>query len=556
MKYASKPVVELIVGRLLASNILDIVISPGSRNAPFIQSFTSKPQFNCYSIVDERAAGFFALGMALKTKKPTVLLCTSGSALLNYYPAVAEAFYQKVPLIVLSADRPEYCVDQGQGQTIRQNGVLDLHIQSAMKIIGDQDDQAYLNQIEQELLKNIVTQKYTDQRPFHINVHLEEPLYDLVDRFDFEFSKEPISAEKINLDVSAELNVWENSTKKLIVLGQHNVDSELEQMLQTFEKRSDVMILSETTSNITLKESVQSIDVFLESIKGIESEFKPDVLIQFGGAIISKKIKTALKSFQIANVWSIQPDGVHPDIYFSITKRFNIEPKIFLKAFLKTSIVRSDYAPFLMQKYNLALAKRNGFLKIPEYADIHIYKNILNKLPKETIIHSANSSVIRYLQLYKHEHNTFYCNRGTSGIDGSSSTAIGFASQTEKPVCLFTGDISFFYDSNAFWNNYIPQKFKVILMNNGGGDIFRIIPGAKDSFARENYFSTAHQLNAKGIASTFGLDYYSCQNLTELNKEIDAVLANDNPLILEIQIPEKVGPESLKSFFETVRNKE
>ena len=152
MRYSSKQTVEVIVGRLKASNITDVVISPGSRNAPFIQSFTAKEAFNCYSIVDERCAGFFALGMALKKKKPVVLLCTSGSALLNYYPAIAEAFYQKIPLIVLSADRPEYCIDQGQGQTIRQNGALDLHIRAHFKIDGDTTDKHQLLEIEQNKL--------------------------------------------------------------------------------------------------------------------------------------------------------------------------------------------------------------------------------------------------------------------------------------------------------------------------------------------------------------------------------------------------------------------
>ncbi len=554
MTYSSKQAVEVIVGRLKASNITDVVISPGSRNAPFIQSFTRKQAFNCYSVVDERCAGFFALGMALEKKKPVVLLCTSGSAVLNYYPAIAEAFYQKIPLIVLSADRPEYCIDQGQGQTIRQNGVLDLHIQAHFKIDGDTKDIHQLKKIEQTLAQAFLQFEAGQIQPIHINVHLEEPLYDVVNQFEFNFTEGINSTELKEMNWNPYLDIWNSSKKKLIVVGQQEVDENLTEVLNTLSKRQDVLILTETTSNLDIDLGIGCIDAFLEGISSIKEAFKPDLLIQFGGAIISKKIKALLKSYEIEQVWSFQPDGIHPDIYFSITDKLDYYALSFLELAKCTKEVDSDYQREYTQAFNLVKAKRTAFLAQSSYADIHMYNRILDRLNPNTIIHSSNSSVIRYLQLFSNTGLQFYCNRGTSGIDGSTSTAIGFASQTTSPVCLITGDISFFYDTNGLWNKYIPKHFKIIVMNNSGGDIFRIIPGAKDSEAREDYFSTAHNLRAEGIASTFGLDYYFCDNQKDFEIELDAFNRNENPSILEIIIPKEVGPKSLKDFFNFIHN--
>lgn len=554
MRYSSKLAVEVIVGRLVASNIVDVVISPGSRNAPFIQSFTSKEQFNCYSVVDERSAGFFALGMALEKQHPVVLLCTSGSALLNYYPAIAEAYYQKIPLIVISADRPEYCIDQGQGQTIRQNGALDLHLRESFKIDGEIKDLEELKHMEKVLERVYSEFKRGYLQPIHINVHLEEPLYDKVEHFGFNFTDTNLIEEKESIDFLKHLKIWENAGKKLIIVGQNNSDYELTSTLEQLSQREDVIILTESTSNLKIENAIGCIDAFLEGISSIKTEFKPDLLIQFGGAIISKKIKALIKSFNISHVWSFQPDGLHPDIYFSITDKINGKAIDFLNQALQTKGADSTYKSTFLKAFNTVKLKRSEFIDQPQFADFYIYSQILNTLNKETIIHSANSSVIRYLQLFSHSNFTFFCNRGTSGIDGSTSTAVGYASQTTTPVCLITGDISFFYDTNGLWNKYIPKNFKIILMNNSGGDIFRIIPGAKDSAAREDYFSTSHNLRAKGIASTFGLDYYFCDNQTDFELELEQFNNNENPSILEIIIPKEVGPKSLKNFFKYIHN--
>ena len=553
MRYSSKPAVEVIVGRLEASNITDVVISPGSRNAPFIQSFTSKEFFNCYSVVDERSAGFFALGMALENKRPVVLLCTSGSALLNYYPAIAEAFYQKVPLIVLSADRPEYCIDQGQGQTIRQNGALDLHLKESFKVDGETEGLEKLSDIE-KTLGYAFSEFDEDKRPIHINVHLEEPLYDLVENFDFTFTNACSEPSVKQVDFSKYVDTWSRLQNKLIIIGQLDVDADMEKILNQLSKRKDVVILTESTSNLNLEYGIGCIDAFLEGISSIKETFKPELLIQFGGAIISKKIKALLKSYKIDHVWSFQPDGIHPDIYFSITDRIDSHVNPFLERVVETDEVESTYRETFLNRFDQVKIKRAEFLNNTQFSDIYIYNTILKTLVSDTVIHSANSSVIRYLQLFSHSNFTFYCNRGTSGIDGSTSTAVGYASQTTSPVCLITGDISFFYDTNALWNKYIPKNFKIILINNAGGDIFRIIPGAKDSKAREDYFSTTHNLRAEGIASTFGLDYYFCDNQEDFERELKQFNGNENPSILEIKIPEEVGPTSLKNFFNFIHN--
>ncbi|MGB0428030.1 MAG: 2-succinyl-5-enolpyruvyl-6-hydroxy-3-cyclohexene-1-carboxylic-acid synthase [Flavobacteriales bacterium] len=555
--YSAKPAVELLVGRLQHSDSIDVVISPGSRNAPFIQSFVAKPNhFKTYSVVDERSAGFFALGIALAKQKPVVLVCTSGSAVLNYYPAVAEAFYQQIPLIILSADRPKKNIDNGQGQTIRQEHVLSNHVCSELSLDGDTQDVEALKQLEYQIFEHIENCK-TQKSPIHLNVHLDEPLYEMQNQFEFPFSSIRQTPKVEFPDFNDALNIWKTASKKLIIVGQQQLNTSLESTLNQLVEQQDVLVLSESTSNLKLNKQIHTIDVFLTALEeneALKSNFFPDVIIQLGGAIVSKKIKFLFQKNKIEHNWSFQASGKHPDVFFSLTKTFNADFELFAKKFSEEKRIESDYSKTYLAFTETLHQKAESFFEKLDFSDLYVYNKIIKTLDKDTVIHSSNSSVIRYLQLFKDFPFSCYCNRGTSGIDGSTSTAIGFSSQfPDQKQLLITGDISFFYDSNALWNNYISSNFKIILINNAGGEIFRIIPGPKDSFAREDYFSTTHQLRAKGIAETFGIEYYFCNSEADFESQFKAFLDEPKTAILELKTPPEKGAKTLEHFFQHLR---
>ncbi|MCT4666049.1 MAG: 2-succinyl-5-enolpyruvyl-6-hydroxy-3-cyclohexene-1-carboxylic-acid synthase [Flavobacteriales bacterium] len=553
MKYSSKILVEILAEAFKRKGIQDLVISPGSRNAPFIESFTSKSFFNCHSIIDERSAGFVGLGMAIRTKKPVVLICTSGSAVLNYYPAIAEAFYQEIPLIVLSADRPLWAIDNGQGQTIRQQGVLDLHCQKSLNFDGENKTKSLLN-----LYQKQITQSLDEAfRPIHFNVHFDEPLYetnfqkpDLSDYFSESNSHESIPNYS---DFEHFSEDWKKASKKLIIIGQKSPNKAFSQAIEHLSKRSDCLILTETISNISIKNKVECIDVFLEGIKNT-SDFKPDLLIQTGGAIVSKKIKFLLQKLNIKKYWSFNKNGIHPNIYGTISNSSNLCFSETFKNIEHTENL-SNFGDLHLKEYHNTLKKRGQYLLNQKaFCDLKVYEFLFQNFPKSSQIHLSNSSVIRYAQLFSHSADyDFYGNRGTSGIDGSTSTAVGHAIKDLGAHFMITGDISFFYDSNALWNTQFPRNLKIILINNQGGDIFRIIPGPKKSDVREDFFATKHQTQAKGLCDSFGFDYYFCDNHIELKKQWECFLNNPNKTLFEIKISEKIGPETLSELFEHLK---
>ncbi|AUC15638.1 2-succinyl-5-enolpyruvyl-6-hydroxy-3-cyclohexene-1-carboxylic-acid synthase [Tenacibaculum sp. SZ-18] len=549
--YPKKQLAQLVISACQYYNIDKVVISPGSRNAPLTIGFSNVNQIETFSIVDERAAAFFALGIAQQTKKPVAIICTSGSALLNYYPAIAEAFYSKIPLLVISADRPKYLIDIGDGQTIRQENVFENHILYSANLVEDEKE---LITNKKEVVKALETCIH-NSGPVHINVPFNEPIYETVDEMDsFQFSEEYIQENRKKIDFRSLSKIWNNTKRKLVLVGVHRKCEKTQKLIDKLNEDPSVLVMTETTSNLDYGKTINSIDKLISKLD--ESDFKelqPELLVTFGGMIVSKRIKQFLRKYQPSHHWHI--DGIKEmNTYFCLSEFIQENPVRFFENFMKqVEKTASNYKEYWLSEKRSRNIKHKDFLATAEYSDLKVVESVLNKIPEGSQIQVSNSSLIRYLQLFDiNSSYSVFCNRGTSGIDGSTSTAIGAACSVEESTTLLTGDLSFFYDSNALWNSYIPNNFRIIIINNSGGGIFKIIPGPKSTNALQ-YFETPHQLTANYLAKMFGFDYLHANSLNELNYNL-VQFYNDSekPKILEVFTPSEINDQILTAYFKSL----
>jgi 2-succinyl-5-enolpyruvyl-6-hydroxy-3-cyclohexene-1-carboxylate synthase len=549
MVYPKIPLAQSIIQICLAKGIKNIIISPGSRNAPLTIGFVNNPAFTCYSIVDERCAAFFALGIAQQTKMPTVLVCTSGSALLNYYPAVAEAFYSQIPLVVLSADRPQSKIDIGDGQTIRQEKVFKNH---SLYNANLSEEASVENDVK---INHAINKAFSKKGPVHINAPFEEPLYqtvmkEVVDSTILALAKKQ---KKLSIEEIIEFtNIWNKSKKKLILVGELKPNEIEDEFISFFAKDESVAVMTETTSNLNHQTFLSNIDTLITPFSKKEfKQLQPDILITFGGMVVSKRIKTFLRTYKPKHHWHIDTLRAY-DTYGCLTKHFKVRPNQFFKQITPFTIpIKSNYHSFFEKIAMVRKAKHQEYLaKIP-FSDLKAFDMIIPSLPENSVVQISNSSAIRYAQLFEINPSiAVFCNRGTSGIDGSTSTAIGAAVANTKQTVLLAGDIGFFYDSNALWNNYIPKNFKIILINNGGGGIFRILPGHEESTVFNTFFETFHCLTAEQLAKMYGFDYSIASDVSSLETSLTALFAHsDKPRILEIFTPTLQNDKILLQYF-------
>ena len=559
MIQSKHPLAQSIIQRCQAHNIKHIVISPGSRNAPLTIGFTANEFFECYSIVDERSAGFFALGIAQQLEQPVALVCTSGSALVNYYPAVVEAFYSRIPLVVISADRPDHLINIGDGQTITQPHVFRSHVLYEANLkegIKKSFFKSFKN--NDSLINKALEVAYTAKGPVHVNVRFSEPLYETIetDNDQVEVFKINKNESKVSLPSSI-IKKWHTSKRKMILVGVNSPESIKQIYLDLIGEDPSIVVLTETTSNLHHSNFFPSIDPLITPLDTMDYEaLQPEILLTFGGMVVSKKIKTFLRSYAPKLHWHIDPVQAN-DTFFCLTKHYKCSVNNFLKQLVSTngSPVESQYFRTWNQVKNRRLQKHNAYVKSIPFSDFKAFDNILKHIPSSSMVQSSNSSTIRYLQLFDLNPSlTIFCNRGTCGIDGSTSTAVGASCVSEKPTVFITGDLSFFYDSNALWNNYIPSSFRIIIINNRGGGIFRILPGNKNSENFSTFFETNHTLTAKSISEHFMFDYASASSYDELNAQWDDFYAtSQRPKILEIFTPSSENDRILLSYFDFIK---
>ncbi|WP_238785394.1 2-succinyl-5-enolpyruvyl-6-hydroxy-3-cyclohexene-1-carboxylic-acid synthase [Blattabacterium cuenoti] len=542
MIYSKKKIVQSLGIILISKSIFHIVISPGSRNAPIIIHFTINPYFKTYSIVDERSAGYFALGMAQQINNPVLLNCTSGTSVLNYYPALTEAFYQYIPLIFITADRPKETPYLLENQSIHQENIFKNYVVASVQLTEEESNNGlwYNEKLINEAINNCIKKN----RPVHINIPFTDPLYDTVNHIQVKpkiIKDIPVVNTIVNYSYIKEKKIWERSKKKIIFIGLHPPNKHLKRIIQKFNQDSSIVIFSDTSSQLYDK-FLFSIDQLFFNMKLTEwLSLKPQILLTIGGHIISNRMKYIMRKYPPKYHWHIGEETNHyPDTYYKLTIYWPIQPEIFFNI-LKKQNINDDYYNYKkkwIKLRNQRKIKNNFFLKKENsFSDLKVLFLIFNSIPKTSILHLGNSTIIRYYQLFdiKKHSIKYYCNRGTSGIDGSVSTAIGHSINSSKIVTLVIGDISFFYDSNALWNNYTPNRFRIILINNGGGNIFRLITKKKIHKNTFDFFETKHSLTAKQICEMYHWKYKYVSNIIVLKKVLSSFWNKSNkPILLEL----------------------
>ncbi|MEL7003160.1 MAG: 2-succinyl-5-enolpyruvyl-6-hydroxy-3-cyclohexene-1-carboxylic-acid synthase [Bacteroidota bacterium] len=531
------------------------ILSPGSRNAPLTLSFVRHPHIQCRTISDERSAAFIALGLAQQKKKATILACTSGSAALNYGPAIAEAYFQQIPLLVLTADRPPEWIDQLDGQTIRQEDVYGRHVKKSYSIPADlshPDAEWHTYRIISEAIN---TSMSTPQGPVHINVPFREPFYpdkdteitysESLNVID-EVGSKHLLAEQHWQSLAEE---WSEFKKKLIVAGQSDRDESLSQTLDTLSQAQKIPIVGDVISNLhEISDVVAHPDVFIGGIKnGLHESLQPELLITFGKSVISKQLKLLLRKHKPKAHWHIQAQGEVADTFQSLTKVVRCSPNSFFEKIIESqpeegfeSQKQENYYQIWQIEERKVQRLLQKFFPMEPLGEFEMTKSVIDKIPNNTNIHLANSMAVRYANYIglndKAKSLEVFSNRGTSGIDGSNSTAVGASLANDKLNVVITGDLAFFYDRNAFWHNYKIPNLRVLLLNNHAGGIFRMIKGPSDLPELKEYFETHQSLNAKSIADEFGFEYMNCDSRSKLNNYISYFFQkSDTPKILELE---------------------
>jgi 2-succinyl-5-enolpyruvyl-6-hydroxy-3-cyclohexene-1-carboxylate synthase len=564
MRSSAKLEVQLVIDACLKGGITHIVLSPGSRNAPLSIAFDEHPAFTTFVIPDERAAAFYALGMAQQLQRPVAIACTSGSAPLNYFPAIAEAYYQGVPMVVLTADRPKEWVDQGDGQTIVQENVFGSHVLKAVQLDTiHTDQQRWL--FERQCAETIQLANGRRKGPVHLNVPFTEPLYQVTDEPAAIRKWIRLAEEKRSLTTVEEgfiADKWNGASRRMIICGQLPKDHKLEKELIALANDPTIAILVEHTSNLQDPKFVQCIDRSLNRIASDAVEqYRPDLIVMLGGAIVSKRIKTFLRAVPEAETISVGNDFPFMDTLQSLIFTTAIEPSLFIALLNRVNIRGTEKKPFgaawKQLDYESGI-RHEHFLKTVAFSDLKAMEVVLDSVPEDAQLHIANSSIIRYALLFDPVKSIrYWCNRGTSGIDGSSSTACG-AALMEPGNChvLISGDMSFFYDSNAFWSNHKPSNLRIFVLNNGGGDIFNIIPGPDTTPQKDQYFVAKQQYSAEHICKAYGLEYSSADSVESIESQLASFFEygeNSGPRLMEIHTAGIANSDILKRYFEETK---
>ncbi len=557
---SDKKAIQDIVQLLELKGVKHIIITPGSRNAPFSISLFKHPSFEVHSVVDERSAAYIALGMAQQTDRPVALICTSGTAALNYAPAVAEAFYQEIPLIVITADRPMEWVNQGEGQTINQSGIFKNYVRASYDIVQDMNDRDF-EWYNARVMNEAIDRAMSPVRgPVHLNFPLRESLYKTVEAPTHQVkSIQTLPLEKTLAPVQVDelIGILSGKKKVMILVGQFHTNPETRHLLETWAHKDNVVVLTESHSGLESPLFMGCIDRMIMTMSESElNDFRPEVVISIGKNIISKKIKSLLRDQSVEH-WYVSEDALVMDTFQRLTRIIPITPERFFSyAQGQNYKGQTDYKVKFKALYDAKRHAADEYVQRAAYSDLTVSKIIMDALPNNSLVQMGNSSVARYIQLFdRNDSLVFSGNRGVSGIDGCTSTAVGAAYVSNKITTLISGDIAFLYDSNAFWNKLVKPNLKVIVINNGGGGIFRIIEGPNTTEALDEFFETTHLRNCNAIAEMYGLQYLSASDESELRQGLEELYSRDGCFILEVFTPRLENDKILKEFFKYIREK-
>jgi len=558
MTDSSHPSCRIICDLLLTHGVRDAVVSPGSRNTPLIIALSARGEITKHTVIDERAAAFYALGRALVTQRPVALCCTSGTAMLDYSPAIAEAYYQGVPLIVLTADRPAQWIDQDDSQTLRQPGALDNFVKQSYNIpvihSTEEKEKCWLaNRLINDALLKALDGR---QGPVHINVQLDGALGATTDITDDPHicgrKIEMIAAEAYlspqTLDALAKQLLDSNT---LVVAGALPPSHKLNHAINLMQTLPNVYIMHETISNLRLKGVHNAIDSILSAINEEQrNELRPELTITLGGALVSRMIKEYLRKGSTESRmehWSIGRQHTTVDCLQSLTKRIEIDPEWFMRQIIGRvhRLLKKGYRPTSDSSYarKWESVKTEGLNRLQRHidtapwSDLTAFDTIFRNIPDDANLFLSNGTTIRYAQLLmKKIPNSCRCNRGVSGIDGTTATAIGGASVYGGTTVLVTGDMSLHYDSGALSLDNGSGKMVIIVVNNGGGGIFRFISATRNIPERETYLSPQTNAAIEKLAEAYGWEWKEAVDKESLSKVLGEAFASEsNRILVEVK---------------------
>nr|WP_320017226.1 2-succinyl-5-enolpyruvyl-6-hydroxy-3-cyclohexene-1-carboxylic-acid synthase [uncultured Desulfobacter sp.] len=571
MMISTKRHVQQLASLFLSKKIFDIVLCPGSRNGPLIHTLAGCGQFDCRVIVDERSAGYFALGIAQAKKKPVVIVCSSGTAAINFASAVAEAFYQKIPLIVVTADRPAYWIDQLENQCINQTELYRNFIKQSCSLPLDESDCRLWSGAR--LINEILNTAVSDAPgPVHINIPLEEPLHRAMDAQLPDVKVIEDAETRIKLDEKALAGAAEDigrADKILVLAGQSTGNAELDSALTLFSEKTGAMVAAEHLANLQMPSGCccTCLELVLGSIaSGDAAVFQPDLLITFGRHFVSKRIRQFLRAYKPHKHIHVDAGGGHMDTYQALTRVCTMSPELFLKQLAGMPIPKAsrDYAGIWKTREHETLQIYKNYLDRAPFSDFTACARVLKEVPENSVIHLGNSSTVRYALINPGIKDvTWLGNRGTSGIDGSVSTAVGYASCRSQINTLILGDLSFFYDSNGLWNKYLGKNLRIVLLNNGGGNIFSFVEdlagrtGEHNQAIFQDCFFAGHSAKVRGLASAFGLDYLQADSDSKLDKALEKLYNPDRtvPTLLEVFTDVQTNTKVFKGLFSEIKKR-
>ncbi|MBR9859305.1 2-succinyl-5-enolpyruvyl-6-hydroxy-3-cyclohexene-1-carboxylic-acid synthase [bacterium] len=515
-----------------------VFLSPGSRNAALIRNFISS-NYHCYSAVDERSAAFKALGIARALGEAVVLNCTSGTAALNYYPAIAEAFYSRIPLIVITADRPSKDIDQWDGKAIRQQGDFDQQIRKSWncpEILNESAFKTICNEVNAYFETGILG-------PVHINVPIAEPFYEpSSESVQAEIRKVKTLPKRKSISTAQIRSHFQiDPNKKVLFFNGH---AALQEPIIEASNDSEVL-LSDVGSRG--KDSIEYWDAFLFlNLKNIEKirDLKPDVLISAGTGTVSKGLKLFLRKYPPTK-------HIHLSNFKEVGNMFrsNMEVRALPSDEVEEVEVHKQYFSLCTDKA-ASIKQKFQDLNWTDFHEFALVKEIMDRLPWPSVVHLGNSMPVRYVSYLKKKNTAypFYANRGTSGIDGSLSAAVGHAMAVEEDVYVIIGDQSFFYDINALWQDQLPLNLKIIVLNNGGGQIFNYLQGPARFKEALKFQTTEHSREASRICDHFGIEYFCARNFEEFEQNWTVFANNLGPILLEIKTNPDLNLREYQAF--------
>ena len=545
---------QYIISLLKQYGIKHCVLSAGSRNLPFVHSVEEDSYFTCYSVVDERSAGYFALGLAQELNEPVVISCTSSTATCNYWPAVAEAFYQNVPLIVLTSDRDIRMLGQWEDQLIDQVGMYDRHVRKSVNlpIINDKNDEIYCQRLINEALLEL--DHNGAKGPIHINVP--------TNTYNRSFIVKNLpNAKKIDRLFINDLEMWNEKIEKLnnykrilVVCGQQScVSSKLQKEIKIFYEKYNCVITGDYMSNIKMNDIINttiSMDSNVVSHSILE-KLMPDLVVSFGGQIFSGIKEQLKKSCGKFDHWIIQEDGRVVDAFKSVTTIFECRPEEAFEIFNKKA--KGNNSKEYFKEFN----EYNNSIIIPEfeYSSIYAIKRIVENLPKDSILHLSINDSIRITNFFKIDDSTkVYANIGTHGIDGCMSSFLGQSVASQKPSFLIIGDLSFFYDMNSLRINSIKNNVHILLINNHGGSEFYY---NKIQQNNDKHTTARHNNIAEGWVKDNNFLYLSAHNKDEFEKNVEKFINNGStPVVFEVFTEMKTDAEEIHSFYNKEKPKD